>query len=143
FRPAWPTGLELILPWGGGHRFYEWPRGAARQAPEGDLRQHELFGGPRCYAGSECAPPTSRSAMANTMWQARVTLASIVHEFLEGASPETIIENFGSLRLEQVYGAIAYYLGHQAPVRAHLAQRARNYETARRRQPPLSPDLRK
>ena len=72
----------------------------------------------------------------------RVTLASIVHEFLDGASPETIVEDFDSLRLEQVYGAIAYYLANQAQIDAHVAQRARNYEKARRRQPPLNPVLR-
>ena len=44
----------------------------------------------------------------------RVTFASIVHEFLDGGSRETIVEDFDSLRLEQVYGAIAYYLANQA-----------------------------
>ena len=41
----------------------------------------------------------------------RVTLDSVVYGFLDGESAETIQENFRSLTLEQVYGAIAYYFG--------------------------------
>ncbi len=43
----------------------------------------------------------------------RVSLASIIYEFRAGSSPETIRRNFPTLSLEQVYGAIAFYLGHQ------------------------------
>lgn len=42
----------------------------------------------------------------------RVSLASVIYAFREGASPETIRENFRSLSLAQVYGAIAFYLNH-------------------------------
>jgi hypothetical protein len=41
----------------------------------------------------------------------RVSLASIVHQFQEASAPETIRQNFPTLSLEQVYGAIAFYLG--------------------------------
>jgi len=34
----------------------------------------------------------------------RISLASIVYAFRDGASPETIRENFPSLSLAQVYG---------------------------------------
>ncbi len=44
----------------------------------------------------------------------RVSLDSIVHAFRRGESPETICQNFEILRLEEVYGAIAYYLANQA-----------------------------
>lgn len=43
----------------------------------------------------------------------RVSLASIVHEFRHGATPEAIAEAFPVLTLEQVYGAIAFYLAHR------------------------------
>ena len=43
----------------------------------------------------------------------RISLASVVHEFLNGASPESIIENFESLTLEQVYGVITFYLANR------------------------------
>ena len=38
----------------------------------------------------------------------RISLDSIVHAFRRGESPETICQNFELLRLEEVYGVIAY-----------------------------------
>lgn len=61
----------------------------------------------------------------NGYWiaQTRISLDSIVVNFLQGLSPETIAaECFPSLSLEQIYGAIAYYLGHRAEVDAYLKQ---------------------
>jgi uncharacterized protein (DUF433 family) len=52
----------------------------------------------------------------------RVSLDSVAHRFREGLSPESIAECFPALTLEQVYGAIAYYLANQAAVDAYLAQ---------------------
>ena len=46
----------------------------------------------------------------------RVSLDSIVHCFQQGASPEVIQQDFPVLSLAQVYGAIAFYLDHQAEV---------------------------
>ena len=47
----------------------------------------------------------------------RVSLDSIVIAFLEGLSPETIVaECFPVLTLEQVYGALTYYLAHQTKI---------------------------
>src|ERR1700683_4528588 len=43
----------------------------------------------------------------------RVSLDSLVSSFRSGESPETIRQNFPSLTLEQIYGAIAFYLGHE------------------------------
>ena len=51
----------------------------------------------------------------------RVSLDSVVYAFLDGISPETIVaECFPVLTLEQVYGAITYYLAHRAEVDAYL-----------------------
>jgi uncharacterized protein (DUF433 family) len=52
----------------------------------------------------------------------RVSLDSVVYAFLNGVSPESIQDSFPVLTLEQVYGAIAYYLAHQAEVDAYLCQ---------------------
>ena len=51
----------------------------------------------------------------------RVSLASIVFAFQQGGSPETIRQNFPSLSLAQVYGAIAYYLDHPSESQRYLA----------------------
>ncbi len=50
----------------------------------------------------------------------RVSLDSIVYRFREGLSAESIAENFPALTLEQVYGAIAYYLANQVEVDQYL-----------------------
>jgi uncharacterized protein (DUF433 family) len=53
----------------------------------------------------------------------RVSLDSIVLAFLDGLSPETIAaECFPVLTLEQVYGAITYYLAHHAEIDRYLQQ---------------------
>ena len=52
----------------------------------------------------------------------RVALDSIVRRFWEGDAPEAIVQSFPVLTLEQVYGAIAYYLRHQACIDTYLQQ---------------------
>ena len=52
----------------------------------------------------------------------RLSLDSIVYAYLEGLCPESIADDFPALTLEEVYGAIAYYLGHREEVDAHLKQ---------------------
>jgi uncharacterized protein (DUF433 family) len=52
----------------------------------------------------------------------RVSLDSLVYAFRSGESPETIQQQFPSLSLEQVYGAIASYLGHQGEVDTNVRE---------------------
>jgi uncharacterized protein (DUF433 family) len=61
----------------------------------------------------------------------RVSLDSVVHEFLDGESPETIVEHYPSLALDQVYGAISFYLSHQAEVDAYLKEQNAIWEQLR------------
>ena len=51
----------------------------------------------------------------------RISLDSVVYSFHEGNSPEVIQENFPLLKPAQIYGAIAFYLDHQAELDEHLA----------------------
>ena len=53
---------------------------------------------------------------------ARVSLDSLVYAFRGGESPETIQQQFPSLTLEHVYGAIAFYLGHQEQVDTNIRE---------------------
>jgi len=53
---------------------------------------------------------------------ARVSLDSIVYSFKDGESPETIRQNFPSLTLEQVYGAITFYLAHRDEVDVNILE---------------------
>jgi uncharacterized protein (DUF433 family) len=52
----------------------------------------------------------------------RVSLDSIVHLYLDGRSPEAIADSFPTLSLEQIHGAIAYYLRDRDRIDKHLAQ---------------------
>ena len=52
----------------------------------------------------------------------RVSLDSVLHAYWEGQLPEAIAADFPSLSLEQVYGAIAYYLHHRPEIDAYLVQ---------------------
>ena len=61
----------------------------------------------------------------------RVSLDSVVYDFLNGLSPESIVDNFDGLTLEQVYGTITYYLGHRAEVDAYLQRNRAKFEALR------------
>jgi uncharacterized protein (DUF433 family) len=72
----------------------------------------------------------------------RVSLDSVVHGFRRGESPETIRRNFELLSLEEVYGAITYYLAHQAEIDAYLVCQDEKWAAGRRSSEPLPADLR-
>ncbi len=61
----------------------------------------------------------------------RVLLEAVVSEFFDGRSPETIQQSFPTLKLAEVYGAIAFYLDHQAEINSCLQQRRADYEARR------------
>ena len=53
----------------------------------------------------------------------RVPLAQIAREFQHGEAPEAIRSHYPTLSLEQVYGAITFYLGNKEEVEKDIAQR--------------------
>ena len=64
----------------------------------------------------------------------RVSLDSVVYRFLEGLSPETIqADCFPTLTLDQVYGAISYYLANRAEIDRYLQEADEDYEQFRQR----------
>src|SRR5205823_13630517 len=72
----------------------------------------------------------------------RISLDSIVHAFRRGESPETICQNFELLRLEEIYGAIAYYLANPADIDAYLIRQNEKWAEGRRNKESLPADLR-
>jgi len=58
----------------------------------------------------------------------RVPLAHLVREFQQGEPPEAIRSHYPTLSLEQVYGAITFYLGHKGEVENDIAEREREEE---------------
>ena len=54
------------------------------------------------------------------VFDTRISLDSIVYAFRKGLSPESIVQSFPLLTLEQVYGAIAFYLANCDEIDAYL-----------------------
>jgi uncharacterized protein (DUF433 family) len=71
----------------------------------------------------------------------RVSLDSVVYGFQSGESPECIRQSFPALTLEQVYGAIAYYLAHKAEIDEYLADDEAEFEKLRQASRAANPEL--
>jgi uncharacterized protein (DUF433 family) len=71
----------------------------------------------------------------------RVSLDSVVYAFLRGAAPESIAQSHPILSLEEVYGAIAFYLANQAEIDALLAENDREFELLRKQTRDKNPAL--
>ena len=71
----------------------------------------------------------------------RVSLDSVVYAFLRGESPEGIAESFPSLGLEQIFGALAFYIANREAVDQYLRPGREEFEAlreqARRNNPAL------
>jgi uncharacterized protein (DUF433 family) len=71
-----------------------------------------------------------------------VSLDSIIQCFNEGLSPETILEEFETLTLTQVFGAITFYLENQPAIDAYRVRQRQRFEAARHSSAPLPAGLR-
>ena len=63
--------------------------------------------------------------------ETRVTLDLVVFAFQQGSTAEEIAQQYTSLDLADVYGAISYYLRHRAEVERYLEKREREGEELR------------
>ncbi len=70
----------------------------------------------------------------------RVPLAFIVDEFMSGEAPEAIRTHYPTLSLEQVYGAITFYLGNEEEAKQDLVER-RQFEDEFSRMNPNPPEI--
>ena len=61
----------------------------------------------------------------------RVSLDSIVYAFLAGQSPESIVQSFPVLTLEEVYGGISFYLANRTAIDTYLFEGEQLFETLR------------
>ena len=59
----------------------------------------------------------------------RVSLDSLVYLFREGMSAESMVDSYPALTLEQVHGAIAFYLGNQHDIDQYLAEGQREAQS--------------
>jgi uncharacterized protein (DUF433 family) len=61
----------------------------------------------------------------------RVSLDSIAYAFVSGESAESIAQSFPVLSLEQVYGAITFYLAHRNEVDRYLEAQSADFDAKR------------
>ncbi len=61
----------------------------------------------------------------------RVSLDSVVYAFLDGQTAESIAQSFPVLTLEQVYGAVTFYLAYRPEIDAYLKQGEVEFEALR------------
>jgi uncharacterized protein (DUF433 family) len=61
----------------------------------------------------------------------RVTLGAVIACFEAGATPEDIVDSYGSLSLADVYSVLGYYLRHEDEVRAQLQRERRDGDVLR------------
>ena len=71
----------------------------------------------------------------------RVSLDSVVYGFLNGSAPESIQRSFPSLTLEQVYGAIAFYLSRRAEIDQYLLEGEKEFEKLHEASRKANPEL--
>ncbi len=59
----------------------------------------------------------------------RISVDSVVYAFRQGLSPESIAQAFPLPNLEQIYGAIAFYLANRTAINSYLATEEAAYGT--------------
>lgn len=69
----------------------------------------------------------------NVYWLkgSRVSIDSVINAFLNGITPEGIAQSFPVLNLEQIYGAITYYLANKNQIDNYLKEGDLMYEKQR------------
>lgn len=80
---------------------------------------------------AEPVPLTINADGVVCVGETRVTLDTVVAVFKQGTTPEEIVQRYPSLRLGDVYGAIAYYLNHQQEVETYLQKRQQQAQEIR------------
>ena len=79
-------------------------------------------------------PPLREDASgALRVGKSRVLLDLVIRAFQDGATPETIVQQYSTVSLIDVYAVIAYYLRHPREVQDYLAARDQSAMETRKR----------
>lgn len=73
----------------------------------------------------------------------RVSLDSVVYAFLRGESAEGIADSWPVLSLEQVFGALTFYLANRDSVDEYLSEGKREFQLLREQSRQANPALQK
>src|SRR5687768_13732941 len=71
----------------------------------------------------EYPPLRLDSSGAYRIGESRVLLELVIEAFNDGATPETIVQQYPTTTLSDIYAVIAYYLRHRDEVAAYLCER--------------------
>lgn len=55
--------------------------------------------------------------------KSRVLLEVIIRAFENGATPETLVQQYSTTTLADIYSVIGYYLRHKSEIEAYIAER--------------------
>ena len=84
-------------------------------------------------AHAEAPPLREEATGAVRVGSSRVLLELVIRAFQDGATPESIVQQYSTLSLADVYAVIAYYLRHRSEIEAYLARREREGEETQQR----------
>ncbi len=73
----------------------------------------------------------SKSRVAYRIAGTRVSLDSVIINWLKGETPESIAQDFQPLPLEKIYGAIAFYLANREMIDEYLRQVESDFDKLR------------
>lgn len=65
--------------------------------------------------------------------KSRVLLELVIHAFRQGETPESIVHSYDTLRLEDVYAVVTYYLTNPEPIDEYLRECDVKAEAVRQR----------
>lgn len=71
----------------------------------------------------------------------QVLLEIVINAFEMGATPETIVQQYPTVTLANVYSVIGYYLRHKNEVEAYLTERDLQAQNIRDQLEQIQPDL--
>jgi uncharacterized protein (DUF433 family) len=82
-------------------------------------------------AQAEAPPLREEADGALRIGDSRILLELVIRAFQDGATPESIVQRYSSLRLPDVYATIAYYLRHPSEIEKYLIERERQAHQVR------------
>ena len=82
---------------------------------------------------TDALPISEDASGALRVGGSRVLLEMVIRAFQDGATPETIVQRYPAVSLENVYTVIAYYLRHPQEIEDYLAGRELSAKEIRER----------
>ncbi|HEX4794077.1 MAG TPA: DUF433 domain-containing protein [Humisphaera sp.] len=90
---------------------------------------------------AEVPPFREDQAGAIRVGESRVLLEIVIHALQDGATPETIVQRYDTLALQDVYSVIAYYLRHRREIEEYLEKREQEADAVQGRIEAAQPDM--